>query len=282
MAPFRKPPHPGARRAKVFCQVKNEEDIIGDWVDYHAWVFGEENLFVIDDGSSDRTSSILRSRLPERQLIVLPLRQNANWEELKMENLNALLERERSGCDFLIPLDADEFVICGAHPDRDAIHSELSRLAGTDGEVFKFHLDFNAVTLGDHPHPVREIVSFERHKRASNMKKSFFRAGTFRWVGLGQHYGYSASVRRPYVSMLGLMHYEWRGVRQALAKCLKVAAGTPRPGESGPRGARHYWDGLQAHAEGRFTEWLASRIRTSDFRTSEMADLMCRLAGGEK
>ena len=40
---------------KVFTMVKDEVDIIDDWVIYHGSMFGFSNIFVIDNFSSDGT-----------------------------------------------------------------------------------------------------------------------------------------------------------------------------------------------------------------------------------
>jgi len=40
---------------KVFTMVKDEVDIIDDWVIYHGSMFGFPNIFVIDNFSSDGT-----------------------------------------------------------------------------------------------------------------------------------------------------------------------------------------------------------------------------------
>jgi hypothetical protein len=35
--------------------VKNEVDIVSDWILYHGYLFGFQNIFVIDNSSNDGT-----------------------------------------------------------------------------------------------------------------------------------------------------------------------------------------------------------------------------------
>lgn len=38
--------------------VKDEDDIVEDWIKYHGTIFGYENLFIIDNCSVDNTYKI--------------------------------------------------------------------------------------------------------------------------------------------------------------------------------------------------------------------------------
>ena len=40
---------------KLFTMVKNEVDIVVDWVFYHGFIFGYSNLYIIDNYSEDGT-----------------------------------------------------------------------------------------------------------------------------------------------------------------------------------------------------------------------------------
>ena len=46
-------------RVKIFTMVKNEDDIIEDWINYHGKIFGYKNLHIIDNYSNDDTYNIL-------------------------------------------------------------------------------------------------------------------------------------------------------------------------------------------------------------------------------
>ena len=40
---------------KIFTMVKDEEDIIEYWINYHGSIFGYRNLYIIDNMSTDGT-----------------------------------------------------------------------------------------------------------------------------------------------------------------------------------------------------------------------------------
>jgi len=42
-------------RVIVATMVKDEDDVIEEWIQYYSRLFGYENLFVIDNNSSDKT-----------------------------------------------------------------------------------------------------------------------------------------------------------------------------------------------------------------------------------
>ena len=44
---------------KLFTMVKDEVDIVEDWLKYHGSIFGYQNLYVIDNFSTDGTYEIL-------------------------------------------------------------------------------------------------------------------------------------------------------------------------------------------------------------------------------
>ena len=49
---------------KIFTMVKDEADIVEDWIIYHASIFGYDNIYVIDNYSSDGTYEILQKYVP--------------------------------------------------------------------------------------------------------------------------------------------------------------------------------------------------------------------------
>lgn len=92
-------------RVKVFCMQKEEEDILEDWILYHAHLFGMDNLYIVDNYSNDSSVSILRKYEPL----------GLHWEQLpdypkKGDYLFSLIKQHQDDCDFAIPLDIDEFV----------------------------------------------------------------------------------------------------------------------------------------------------------------------------
>ena len=45
---------------KLFTMVKDEDDIIDIWIKYHGWLFGYNNLYIVDNFSTDNTYNIIK------------------------------------------------------------------------------------------------------------------------------------------------------------------------------------------------------------------------------
>ena len=45
---------------KLFTMVKDEVDIIEDWILYHGTLFGFENLYIVDNMSNDGTYEVIQ------------------------------------------------------------------------------------------------------------------------------------------------------------------------------------------------------------------------------
>ena len=53
---------------KIFTMVKDEVDIVYDWLVYHSTIFGNDNIYVIDNYSTDGTYEILEKNIPSANL----------------------------------------------------------------------------------------------------------------------------------------------------------------------------------------------------------------------
>lgn len=88
----------------LFCFVKNENDIITNFLDYHINIFDE--ITIVDNGSSDGTYDILKSYENKKQITLL---KNLSHFSLKGKICSELMKNSK--CDLLVPLDVDEIMI---------------------------------------------------------------------------------------------------------------------------------------------------------------------------
>jgi hypothetical protein len=100
------------RIACVMMQ-KNEKDLLGPWVAYHGHLFGIENLYVYDNGSTEPDVVSLERRFENLGLNIDYSKSSAadfvNKGVILGEKIAAL---DASGLyDLFIPLDCDEFVV---------------------------------------------------------------------------------------------------------------------------------------------------------------------------
>ena len=91
---------------KIFTMVKDEVDIIEDWVRYHASIFGYDSIFVIDNFSTDGTYEVLK----KFQSKGIHLSRKHDYK-LKGYYMQELISRYCDGNTLAFPIDSDEFII---------------------------------------------------------------------------------------------------------------------------------------------------------------------------
>jgi hypothetical protein len=108
-----------AMKVTALSMVRNEGDVIEAFVRHHAEIVDE--LVVIDHGSADGTGEILAALAEEG----LPVRVRAEGSLVHRQNLVLTqLMREAAtvgGADWVVPLDADEFLIAPNGGVREAL-----------------------------------------------------------------------------------------------------------------------------------------------------------------
>jgi hypothetical protein len=87
--------------------VKNEIDIIAYWLHYHGSLIGYENIFIIDNYSSDGTFEYLLNEQKKNYFFLYQLPEYKN----KGFYMSQILRKVKFFYDFYIPLDTDEFLI---------------------------------------------------------------------------------------------------------------------------------------------------------------------------
>ena len=66
---------------KVFTMVKGELDVVKDWVIYHGYLFGFENLHIIDNYSKDGTYEMLQSLKEQHKIKVYSTSELAGYSK---------------------------------------------------------------------------------------------------------------------------------------------------------------------------------------------------------
>lgn len=89
----------------ILCtMVKDEDDIIEDWILYHGNIFGYENIIIIDNMSTDATYDICQKYVSKG--IRLIREEKYSWKGMYMTHYMRHTE-----CDIFFPLDIDEFIV---------------------------------------------------------------------------------------------------------------------------------------------------------------------------
>ena len=88
----------------IATMVKDEEDIVKEWVEYYGEIFGYNNLYIIDNYSTDKTYEILKKYVSKGVCLnrVKKYKNKGDFMTLIKKNVE---------CDFFIPVDIDEFLV---------------------------------------------------------------------------------------------------------------------------------------------------------------------------
>jgi predicted SAM-dependent methyltransferase len=167
---------------KIACVMmqKDEAFLLRPWLAYHGHLFGLENLFVMDNGST----------LPEVRAILTEYAGkgvHVDWSHasrqdylVKGDLIGGQIQAldAAGGYDFLIPLDCDEFIVLRTEREfscsADAILEHLAKLAG-EKRLLRFPYQ-----LANHP-----VIADVYHRY--EFFKVFFAAGTFSPIDHGHH-----------------------------------------------------------------------------------------------
>lgn len=100
----------------TISKIKNEADIIESFVRYHAEIV--DAMFFVENGSTDGTVSILRLLIEEGYPITIFDESEQEFDELRFINQYADLVLKSNRIDWLVPIDADEFLDAGGENPR--------------------------------------------------------------------------------------------------------------------------------------------------------------------
>lgn len=192
-------------KVKVFLFQKDEDEVLSDWLQYYSYMFGAGNLVVIDHES--QSQSVCR---------LLELYKLCGAEVLThrgtFDTKHAVLTREmrKHNGTFLLPLDADEFVVSGGPNDPLRIQRakllQAFRDLPTDGRKYKFAHSYcarptpancllaaNSSSAHDGHHEynrridLSEVATDER--AFFPRSKTFYHSNGFISTDQGNHYG---------------------------------------------------------------------------------------------
>jgi len=193
-------------RVKAFLFQKDEDEVLSDWLQYYSHMFGAANLVVIDhESQSQRVCRLL-------ELYKLCGAEIMTYSG-SFDKKHAVLTREmkKHNDTFLLPLDADEFVISPGHGEDSTVSKAALRNAFSnlpiDGRKYKFSYSYFArptsascwaeanstgsTALDSHPLHRRILRSqLATDKEAFFARsKTFYHSTGFLSTDQGNHYG---------------------------------------------------------------------------------------------
>lgn len=164
---------------------KNEDELLDKWINYHGNIFGFDNLYVYDNGSTSSRIKDVANLFSERGVNFYFDNNDPSDFENKGEVLGKkIIELESTGLyEFIIPLDCDEFV---AVLDEEG---EISCCSSKIKSELMNHIDSDDVLLFKGQY-FNSPLDKDRFRFESN-RKCFFRSGTFKSLDIGFHWGKS-------------------------------------------------------------------------------------------
>jgi len=197
---------------------KNEYLLIEDWIKYHGYLFGYENLYIIDASTDVRVLDVYK----KYQNYGL----NLIYDKTDLNNLEKQLTFYMSkfgGEDsFLIKLDTDEFLAYNknGYLDNKNIRYLFDFLPVT-GQKYKASYVISSIAQSDsYDRPCIELESFTAIQET--VFKSYFHSKSFISVDLGSHAGQAVNNEGYIGTVLSIIHYHDLGNKIILERTKNV------------------------------------------------------------
>lgn len=199
------PPEPRrAARVACFMMQKNEQTLLDLWLRYHAHIFGAENLFVLDNGSSlPDVKQRLRQAEAEGVTVLWEYNQKEHFETKGKLFRNLMWQLPLDEFDFVMPMDCDEFVAHQALDgtiscDPEAVTGYLAEKHRGDPRVLVIRGSYFNVP----GQPASYFFAGER--------KCFFAHGMVKALGMGFHQGTSRKSDIEVRTEIVHFHYRYK------------------------------------------------------------------------
>ena len=220
-------------KLKIFLMTKNETALLQDWLKYHSYLFGPENIIAIDGSDDPRIEEIFSTYIAKG---LIRYRSKTNLNGLAAE-LTEKMHLHKGPEDFLIKLDTDEFLAHvgqsqpedydafeGQNPDRhlsvDGFDAVLDALPVSDHRYRTGFTTWSMPKSGTVSRPTTEITRFSPLQRTT--VKAFYHSQSFIKTDLGCHNGLTKRRRGFINTGLTLIHYHSVSVEDSIRRAEQV------------------------------------------------------------
>ncbi len=211
---------------RIFTMVKDEEDIIDDWIKYHGSIFGFENIFIIDNYSTDGTYEKICS-LEDLKINIL------REEDYSKKGIfmTDLINKHCNDDDIAFPIDSDEFIVyyedtanSSIECDKLVIINYINNLP--DHVLYKADYLKSRIEIdGGYKRATVETKTATK-ECYKNFAKSFLKKKHFNGtIDHGNHMG----SEDYFMTKLWLVHYHARNTEQLKQKTLNNVIGLGYP-----------------------------------------------------
>ena len=220
---------------KLFTMVKDEVDVVEDWILYHGTIFGYHNLYIVDNMSTDGTYELMQKYIKKG----VNLYKHHDYKE-KGNIMKQLITQNKSIIAF--PLDIDEFIVYYDKKNNkistNLIVPYLHSLINSNNNnsmvmnmntigLYKCDYIHSKITCNNKEGYKRAVMESKwggyDHDREKIMAKSFF--DTRYWKGNIDHGNHCNFYNRFSLSNLCLVHYHSRNYEQHKKKVINNVSG---------------------------------------------------------
>lgn len=215
---------------KIFTMQKDEDDILQNWIEYHAKIVGFDNIFIIDNHSSRKSLDILD------HYATMGVHISYEDDYAKKGDLIHKLIVDNP-CDYAVPLDLDEFI--GLHTNTQSntevisdpraicqyFKTLLNKFASDSKPHNRFSFKYYLTSINNqlqYREPLSEITCFHKIDNGHSNKKFFSGiSGNLLFLDHGNHSGTVKDFTQNeyFVTELILYHFHYRGVHKLIEKC---------------------------------------------------------------
>jgi len=196
----------------ICTMVKNEDDIIKEWIEYYGNIFGFNNLYIIDNYSTDNTYNICEEYLSKGINLIRKIDYGKKGEYMTYYLNN-------TDCDIFIPLDIDEFM-CYYDKKNNTVNKNniityLESLLDLEDSIFKMNY-INPINTTDEDGLQKfthgEILDYNSVAKTFVIKKNLNKKFVF-------DHGNHVNTKNYILTDLFLIHYHQRSHEQVYKKC---------------------------------------------------------------
>lgn len=203
---------------KIFTIVKDEVDIIEDWLIYHGCMFGWNNIYIIDNYSSDGTWE----KINEFSHLVNIFRE-PDYSK-KGEYMRNLINIYCYDGEIAFPINIDEFIVYYDNNtvsiDRDLINHYINNLP--ECMIYKANYIDALITQNNGYEKATYEINYGSYCDMGNFGKSYF--NTRYYKGSIDH-GNHIVCDNYHLTKLCLVHYHRRNFEQMKKKILNNITG---------------------------------------------------------
>jgi hypothetical protein len=203
---------------KLFTIVKDEVDIVEDWLIYHGCMFGWNNIFIIDNYSSDGTWE----KINEYKDLVKIFREHDYSK--KGDYMRNLINNHCHNGEIAFPIDIDEFVVYYDNNvvsvDKDLINNYINTLPICT--IYKANYINALITQECGYEKATYEINYGSYNDMGINAKSFFNTAYYKG---GIDHGNHINRNDYHLTKLCLVHYHARNVEQMKKKILNNVTG---------------------------------------------------------